>query len=415
MATPIFVSYSSKDETVARTICDALESRGLKCWIANRDVAPGENFQEAIFRAIRNAKVMVLVFTQNANNSDEIKKELGLASHHKVVVIPVRVEDVLPNEALSYELTIRQWIDIFDDWERGIERLSSRIESIDASGTPRSTTQTFQQVASGRPWRFVIIAALVCLVVVGAALAFHWWPPGRVPSPEFSKNKVLKGLQTLLAPFKLPAPFVVQAAQCGQVNAFYNVNGDGAVTICHELIDWIERNGPKQKTALGENVTREDTFYGPLLQVTMHLVAHAVVTIRKVPSATFAQETNIDYFAAFILMQSSASVMYNTLVGTAIFEKGVAASSSVGREAFSATHGSWSERLNNHFCIAYQGSPTLFGRLIEQGLMPRGSTIRCPATYEEVKTSFAQFVLPYIDRELFKQIQSRDWKWQFFD
>ena len=53
MTATIFVSYASEDHTVARTICEALENRGFSCWIASRDIQPGENFQVAIVRAIR--------------------------------------------------------------------------------------------------------------------------------------------------------------------------------------------------------------------------------------------------------------------------------------------------------------------------------------------------------------------------
>ncbi|HEX3537894.1 MAG TPA: toll/interleukin-1 receptor domain-containing protein [Stellaceae bacterium] len=127
MSADVFISYSSKDEDGAETICLALEGRGLSCWMSGRDVGPGENFQEAIFTAISSAKVMVLVFTENANNSNEVKKEVALASQHDLVVIPVRIEDVKPNAALAYELVTRQWIDLFRNWEQQIERLSARV------------------------------------------------------------------------------------------------------------------------------------------------------------------------------------------------------------------------------------------------------------------------------------------------
>jgi hypothetical protein len=126
----VFISYSSRDQEVAETICAELEGRNLRCWIAVRDVDPGDNFQEAIVRAIRAAKVMVLIFSKNANNSDEIKNELALASKNQLVVIPVRIEDVMPNDALSYALATRQWVDVFRDWKTAIDRLAARILSV---------------------------------------------------------------------------------------------------------------------------------------------------------------------------------------------------------------------------------------------------------------------------------------------
>ena len=86
MTASIFISHATKDQKVAALICKAVESRGHGCWLANRDVLPGENYQEAIARAILQSKVMVLVFSANTNNSDEIKKELALASQNRLLV-----------------------------------------------------------------------------------------------------------------------------------------------------------------------------------------------------------------------------------------------------------------------------------------------------------------------------------------
>ena len=130
----VFISHSSKDREPALTVCKALENRGVRCWLAARDIDPGENFQASIHRAIRSAKAMVLVFTQNANSSPEINKELALASQYELMVIPVRVEDVIPNDALAYELATRQWINLFEDWETQVQRLTARITAIAPAG-----------------------------------------------------------------------------------------------------------------------------------------------------------------------------------------------------------------------------------------------------------------------------------------
>jgi len=147
MTAQVFLSYSSKDQKAARTVCTALEDRGLKCWIASRDVGPGENFQETIVRAIRAAKVMVLVFTNHANNSDEIKKEFVLASQNRLTIIPVRMEDIVPNEAFAYEFATRQWIDLFADWEGEIDRLGLWVTGI---VSPKDGDQLAEQRAQKR-------------------------------------------------------------------------------------------------------------------------------------------------------------------------------------------------------------------------------------------------------------------------
>src|ERR1700686_2035602 len=108
MSAPVFLSFASNDRKAAETICKAVEQRGLSCWIATRNISPGENFQEAITRAIRSSKVMILVFSAHSNNSLDVKKEIALAGRYNVVVVPVRVEDVVPSDALTYELAVRQ-------------------------------------------------------------------------------------------------------------------------------------------------------------------------------------------------------------------------------------------------------------------------------------------------------------------
>ena len=81
---------------------------------------------------------MVLVFSTNANNSEEIKKEIALASQHRVAVIPVRVEDITPSAAFRYELATRQWIDMFVDWDQALKRLIDQIASIQALAAPEA-------------------------------------------------------------------------------------------------------------------------------------------------------------------------------------------------------------------------------------------------------------------------------------
>jgi len=126
----MFICFSSQDVAEAKRIVEYLESQGLLCWISVRDVAPGENFQEAIVRAIEAARGLVFLFSENSNTSREIKKELALASSIDRPVFPVRLSPIRPEGALRYELATHQWVDIFEDREAGLTTLVSSIRAV---------------------------------------------------------------------------------------------------------------------------------------------------------------------------------------------------------------------------------------------------------------------------------------------
>ncbi len=130
MAKDVFISFASPDRTAAETVTGVLERRGFDCWICTRDVPPGGNYQESIADTIRAAKVMVIVFSNNANASDEIKKELSLASKQKLVVIPLMIEDAVPGAAFDYEFSTRQLVRAFEDWDRAMTQLANQIAAI---------------------------------------------------------------------------------------------------------------------------------------------------------------------------------------------------------------------------------------------------------------------------------------------
>ena len=64
-APDVFISYASQDATAANAVVVALEGRGVKCWIAPRDVVPGSLYADEIVRAINEARVVVLVLLLN--------------------------------------------------------------------------------------------------------------------------------------------------------------------------------------------------------------------------------------------------------------------------------------------------------------------------------------------------------------
>ena len=245
---PVFISYATADRKEALAVCKAIERRGTKCWVAGRDVSPGENYQEAIVRAIRGARAMILVFSEAANNSDEIKKELSLASKHHVPLMALRIEDVEPSDAFAYELSTRQWIDAFTSWDRSIDALVARIGQI--SAVPDSHPTAPQRAARGhraRPSRRVIgIAATLVLLCVLAGGAWLLLRPGQAAAHSMMVR--LTGFSSL----STDVPAGMPAAMRDEIIAAFN--DDGVVGVSTAT---APPNGPEPAYALGGTIRRD--------------------------------------------------------------------------------------------------------------------------------------------------------------
>ncbi|MBV8226902.1 MAG: toll/interleukin-1 receptor domain-containing protein [Verrucomicrobia bacterium] len=48
MSHDVFISHSSADKRAADAACALLETRGIKCWIAPRDIRPGSDWGELL-------------------------------------------------------------------------------------------------------------------------------------------------------------------------------------------------------------------------------------------------------------------------------------------------------------------------------------------------------------------------------
>lgn len=107
----VFISYASSDRAVADSVCAALERAGVNCWIAPRDVTPGELYSEAIVHAIDSAKVVVLVLSQNAAVSQHVLREVERASSKRHPVVSFRIDLAPLPAALEYFLNTSQWLD----------------------------------------------------------------------------------------------------------------------------------------------------------------------------------------------------------------------------------------------------------------------------------------------------------------
>src|SRR5271165_4255741 len=188
MAHDVFVSYASGDKPVADAVCATLESHGIRCWIAPRDVLPGLHYGEAIIDAIHECRIMVLVFSSKANLSGHIPKEIERAVSQGLTIMPLRIEDVAPAKSLDYFIGGVHWLDaLTPPLEAHLERLAANVHTLlsrsDTRKEPRQSTvfplggppaaRTIPAAAAPVPtksahptWAYFVIGGLAAIVAI---------------------------------------------------------------------------------------------------------------------------------------------------------------------------------------------------------------------------------------------------------
>jgi hypothetical protein len=109
----VFISFVEEDVAVAQRVYAKLSSEGIRCWMVPNDMAPGQNWADAIVEALDASVAMVLLFSRATAASEHVKSELGLARERNLKIHQLRLEDVKPTKAFAYYLSAVQWINAF--------------------------------------------------------------------------------------------------------------------------------------------------------------------------------------------------------------------------------------------------------------------------------------------------------------
>lgn len=106
-----FLSYSTEDRDVAEVVLATLERRGIRVWMAPRDVPPGMSYPEAIIGAIRECDSAVLVLSASSNQSPHVLREVERVSNDGKRLFVVRIAPVDLSDGLAYFASLIQWVE----------------------------------------------------------------------------------------------------------------------------------------------------------------------------------------------------------------------------------------------------------------------------------------------------------------
>lgn len=109
----VFISYSSKNQKTVEAICAYLEQYKIRCFVAYRDIPKGVVWSRAIVEALEESRMMLVVFSEEFNISNQVDREIELASEEGLPILTFRISDTDFKGAKKYYLKNLNWIDAY--------------------------------------------------------------------------------------------------------------------------------------------------------------------------------------------------------------------------------------------------------------------------------------------------------------
>jgi TIR domain len=167
----VFISYRHADRSVADELYALLVMRNVSAWY-DPLIPHGTDWREAIVENLSTARVMVILLSPAAFESEELKKELAVAVQEGVPLLAVRLQDVKPPGAFAYELARSHWFDLFANHHERLAALADLLEKIarqpreaDLAPLLREWQQRWHQIVGGRAGRLTDRNSLLVILL----------------------------------------------------------------------------------------------------------------------------------------------------------------------------------------------------------------------------------------------------------
>lgn len=118
-----FISYSSKDDVLARRLHADLQDKGVRCWFAPEDIKIGDQIRKKIDEAIHLQEKLLLLLSEYALASDWVEDEVEAALEKerrqgREVLFPVRLDECVTQTSQAWAAKLRRTRHIgdFTNW-----------------------------------------------------------------------------------------------------------------------------------------------------------------------------------------------------------------------------------------------------------------------------------------------------------
>ena len=139
----VFVSYSRKDSSAAKELCEFLDREQIPYWIDFQGIPAGEEYKRRITKAIRETTFLLFLSSKNSNASENVRKEIALAVAEEKHIIPVRLDNAHYDDAIAYDIVSLDYV----DWSRDVEYAKWKLRNALVTGVIN------QSIAASGRWQ----------------------------------------------------------------------------------------------------------------------------------------------------------------------------------------------------------------------------------------------------------------------
>ena len=206
-------------------LVDRLDAAGVSVWIDQMSIEGATMWSQEIVAAIRNCKVLILAISENSADSENVVKEVALASEGRKRILPVYLESAEIPESMAYQLAGIQRVEFFEGDEdagqqsviRALAKLGVKVsEEASTAAAPKRTSHGASHAVTGQvpksegaAWG-KIAAAVGGVAVLAAAIFFLGRSGSETTAPlGQARTNTTKQVQPLAKPMVLDTNRVV--------------------------------------------------------------------------------------------------------------------------------------------------------------------------------------------------------------
>ncbi len=124
----VFICYAREDYAIAERLYHDLQRAGVKPWLDEEVLLPGQNWKRMIKQAMKQSSyILALLSSHSVSKTGYVQKELKEAldlldqqAPSKIFIIPVRIDECEPDDERLQEL---HWVNLFSDYKEGLRQI----------------------------------------------------------------------------------------------------------------------------------------------------------------------------------------------------------------------------------------------------------------------------------------------------